>query len=181
MAASFNWAQSNGAGNVVTELGSTGNVWNFQTTDVATPGTYATNLITAGDASNTGNSREIWERGHWQGTFNTVSNLKYWQSVAFSPATGLTVKYACTATYATPTTNDTAVTTGQTNTTTIPTSTPGSANIGIGNSLTNVSDGVGRLAAAGYSDYIVLQLHIGTTAPTGDTSFATFTLQYDET
>lgn len=176
MAASFNWAQTNGApAGTVTELGSSGNIVNFQSADVATPSTYATNIITASDATNGGNSFELWLRGHWQGTFNTISNLKFWQSAAFSPATGLTVKYACTATYAQPTANDTSISTGVTNTTTVPTSTPGTHNIGIANSLT------GTLSAPGYSDYIVLQLHIGTTAAAGDTSLATFTLQYDET
>lgn len=175
MAASFNWAQSNGAGNVITELGSSGNVLNFQSADVATPSTYSTNTITASDSSNAGNSKEVWLRGHWTGTFNTISNLKFWQSAAFSPATGLSLKYACTATYATPTSNDTSISTGQTNTATLPTATPGSNNIGIANNL------AGTLSAVGYSDYIVLQLHIATTAAAGDTSLATFTLQYDET
>lgn len=175
MAASYNWAQSNTAGNTVSELGSSGNIMNFQNADSAVPADYSTNVITASDAVNGGNSYELWFRGHWTGTFNTVTNLKFWQSAAFSPATGITVKYACTATFATPTANTSSVTTGQTSTTTIPTSTPGSSNIGIANSLS------GTLSAAGYSDYIVLQIHGGTTVAPGDTSLATFTLSYDET
>jgi hypothetical protein len=175
MAASFNWAQSNTVSNTVTELASSGNVMNFQSADVATPASYSSNVITASDAGNGGNSKELWFRGHWTSTFTTITNLKFWQSAAFSPATGLSIKYACTATFATPTSNDTSVSTGVTNTATIPTSTPGGNNIGIANSL------AGTLSSAGYSDYIVLQLHIGTTAAAGDTALATFTLQYDET
>lgn len=175
MAASFNWAQSNTVSNTVSELAASGNIINFQSTDSSTPADYSTNVITASDASNGGNSYEVWVRGHWTGTFNTISALKFWMSVAFSPATGLTVKYACTATFATPTANDSNITTGQTNTTTIPTTPPGSNNIGIANSLS------GSLSAAGYSDYIVLQLHAATTSIAGDTSLATFTIQYDET
>lgn len=176
MAATFNWAQRYGASpGTLSELAGSGNVVNFKTNDDATPANYSSNPITASDASNGGNSKEIWMQGHWTGTFNTVLNLKFWQSAAFSPATGLSVKYASTDTYATPTTNDTAISSGVTNTATIPTSTPGSANIGIADDLAGV------LSAPGYSDYIVLQLHVATTAAAGDTSLGTYTLQYDET
>src|SRR2546425_865970 len=99
MAASFAWAQSVGASGsqTRTDLASSGNVMNFQAADSGTPADYSTNVITAGDAANTGNSYELWFQGHWTGTFTSVSNLKFWQSAAFSPATGLTLKYACTA------------------------------------------------------------------------------------
>jgi len=177
MAATYNWAQTTGSSGAptTTDLGSSGNLMNFQNADSSTPANYSTNVITASDAVNGGNSYELWFRGHWTGTFSTITNLKFWQSAAFSPSTGLTLRYACTATYATPTANTTNISTGQTNTATCPTATPGGNNIGIANNLS------GTLSAAGYSDYIVLQLHVATTAAAGDTSLATFTLQYDET
>ncbi len=167
--------QTNGAGATVSELGSLGNIMNFQAADVATPGTYSSNVITASDTVNQGNSYELWFRGHWTGSFTSISNLKFWMSTNFSPSTGLTVKYASDDAYATPVATDTNITTGLTSTATIPTSTPGGNNIGIANNLS------GSLSSAGYSDYIILQLHVGTTAAAGDTSLATFTLQYDET
>lgn len=177
MPATFNWAQSFGTAGAQTrsELASSGNISNFKTNDDATPANYSSNPITASDASNGGNSKEVFLQGHWTGTFTTVSNLKFHQSAAFSPSTGLQIKYACTPTYTTPTTNDSAISSGETNTANIPTSAPGSANIGIADNL------AGSLSAAGYSDYIVLQLHVGSTAAAGDTSLATLTLSYDET
>lgn len=179
MAATYEYVQSNGAGNTLTALAASGNIMNFQTGDTAVPADYSTNVITASDAANGGNSRELWFRGHWTGTFNTITNLKLWTSPRIVDSAGsfagLTVKYACTATYATPTVNDTSVTTGQTSTTTIPTSVPGSSNIGIANSLS------GTLSAAGYSDYIILQLHASTLCAPGDTALGTYILQYDET
>lgn len=56
----------------------------------------------------------------------------------------------------------------------VPTSDPGTANIGVG---TNPS---GNLTASGYSNYIVLQLATSSTAAAGDTSLAVFTANYDE-
>lgn len=175
MAAAFNWAQRTGApAGTNVELGSSGNVMNFQSADSSTPADYSTNVITASDSANGGNSYELWFRGHWTGAFSSISNLRFWRSAAFSNNTGVTIKYASTATYAQPTANDTNVSTGVTNTTTIPTSTP-SANIGIANNL------AGSLTVAGYSDYIVLQAHFATTATAGDSGLATFSLLYDET
>jgi hypothetical protein len=59
-------------------------------------------------------------------------------------------------------------------TTDVPTADPGTANVSIGGELT------GSLTAAGYSNYIVLQLNSTTATPAGDTNTYTFTLQYDE-
>lgn len=163
MSATFNWAQSNGAGETATDLGASGNLFNFKTNDDATAANYSSNPITAGNAS-----REVYLRGHFTGTFNKIDNLQFWMSTDFSPNTGLAVKSASNnVTYATPATvanGDGAV----------PTSDPGTANVSIGGSLS------GNLTSAGYSDYIRLQLQTTTSAAPGDTSLAIFTLQYDE-
>jgi hypothetical protein len=100
-----------------------------------------------------------------------VDNFQFWMSTNFSPATGLTVywKGNNVGAYATPVNDDSAVAVS-----TVPTSDPGTANVSIGGSLS------GELTGAGYSDYIVLQLDVATTAAPGDTSLATFTIQYDE-
>ena len=56
----------------------------------------------------------------------------------------------------------------------IPIADPGSANLGIGGSLT------GSLIAAGYSDYWKWQTQTLGTTPPGNTNQKTMTLQYDE-
>ena len=167
MAATFNWAQTTGSSGSesTTDLGSSGNLFNFKSVDDATPGNYTSNPIVAGE-----NSYEVWLRAHFTDTFNQIDNLQFWMSTDFSPNTGLAVKWdGETETYATPTESTSSVAT-----TAVPTSDPGTANVSIGGSL------AGNLSSAGYSDYIVLQLQTTTSAAAGDTSLATFTLQYDE-
>lgn len=165
MAATFNWAQSNGAGETPTDLGASGNLFNFKTNDDATAANYSSNPITAGNSS-----MEVYLRMHFTGTFNKIDNLQFWQSTAFSPATGLQVTMEQTAAsqvYATPSTTDNA-------NSNIPTSDPGTANVAIAGAFASA------LTAAGYSDYIILQLDTTTSAAPGDTSLAIFTGQYDE-
>lgn len=163
MAATFSWAQSNGAGQTVTDLGASGNLFNFKNNDSATAADYSSNPITAGNSS-----MEVFIRAKFTGSFNKIDNIQFWQSGAFSPATGLQVTFKGSgATYTTPSTTDN----GNPN---VPTSDPGTANVSIGGALT------GSLTSSGYSDYIVLQLDTTVSAAAGDTSLATFTLQYDE-
>lgn len=165
MAATFQWAQSNGAGETATDLGSSGNLFNFKTNDDATAANYSSNPITAGNSS-----MEVYLRGHFTGTFNTVDNLQFWMSTDFSPNTGLSVTFEPTVgnqIYATPSTTDNG-------NAAVPTSDPGTANVGIAGSF------AGQLTAPGYSNYIILQLDTTGSAAAGDTSLAVFTLQYDE-
>lgn len=168
MAATFQFAQSYGATPTVADIGdgSGGNYWNFKDVDDATPANYSSNPITAGN-----NSYEVWLRGHFTGTFNVVDNLQFWMSTDFSPNTGLTVKYKANNVGAYV---QSVKTTSTVATVAMPTSDPGTANVSIGGSLS------GTLTSAGYSDYIVLQLQTTVSAAPGDTSSATFTLQYDE-
>src|SRR5687768_4212153 len=86
MAASFQWAQRNGAGGATTILGTSGNLANFKNVDTAGTADYVTNPITAGN-----NSFEVWYKGHFLGTFNRIDSLKFWMSTNFSPSTGLHV------------------------------------------------------------------------------------------
>lgn len=167
MAATFNWAQSYGDSGspTTTDLGSSGNLFNFKSADDATAANYSSNPVVAGE-----NSYEVWIRAHLTGTFNTIENLQFWMSTDFSPNTGLSVKWEGEqTTYVTPTASTSSVAT-----TAVPTSDPGTANVSIGGSLS------GQLTGAGYSDYIVLQLQTTTSAAAGDSSLAVFTLQYDE-
>jgi len=167
MAATYNWAQTYGdSGSPTTsDLGESGNLFNFKDADDATASNYSSNPIVAGQ-----NSYEVWLRAHFTGTFNKIDNLQFWMSTDFSPNTGLAVKYtADQETYVTPVKTASSIAD-----TAVPTSDPGTANVTIGGSLG------GNLTAAGYSDYIVLQLQTTTSAASGDTSLAVFTLQYDE-
>ena len=57
MAATFTWAQSNGVSSaqVVTDLGISGNLFNFKKNDSATAADYSSNPVTAGNKS-----MEVW-------------------------------------------------------------------------------------------------------------------------
>ena len=165
MAATFNWAQRNGVGGTSTDLGTSGNLWNFKSVDSAVAGDYAANPITAGQ-----NSFEVWLRGHFTGTFNRIDDVRFWMSTGFSPATGLAVFWRGTQViYLQPAAGTSSIATSS-----VPTADPGSANVSIGGSLS------GSLVAVGFTDHVVLQLRTTTAAPAGDTSLAVFTMSYSE-
>lgn len=165
MAATWNWSGTYGASpGTTTDLGASGNLFNFKTLDSLT-GTadYTSYPVTAGN-----NSYEVWLRGHWTGTFNKVENLQFWKSAGSD--TGISIKWdGDTTAYSTPITTDSTIAT-----TDVPTADPGTANVSIGGSLS------GSLTAAGFSDYVLLQMQSTTAAAAGDTSTYTFVLQYDE-
>lgn len=169
MAETFNWAQSHGATPTVVDLGETGNLFNFKDIDDATAANYSTNQITASDTADEGRSYEVWLRAHFTGTFNTIDNIQFWKSTDFSPSTGLSVYAAMNnVTWAQAIKTDSTIATSL-----VPTADPGTANVSIGGSLS------GSLTAVGYSDYIDLQADVALTAPSGDSSLAEFSLQYD--
>ena len=125
------------------------------------PSTYP---ITAGTYS-----YEKWIKAAFSGSFTRIENVLLWKSSG-DYVTGEGVTYTGqTAAFATPTNSvsteaDTA----------IPTSEPGTANVGIGAGLS------GSLEAAGSTAFMVLQSTIDTTASAGLTNTKTLTLQYDE-
>ena len=165
MAATFNWAQRNGAGGVSTDLGTTGNLWNFKSVDTAIVGDYAANPITAGQ-----NSMEVALRGRFTGLFNKIEDVRFWHSTAFSPATGLVLKAKTNQViYLQPSTVTSSIATSS-----IPVADPGTANVSINGSLTSC------LTSSGYTDHVYIQLQTGTNAPAGDTSLAAFTMSYTE-
>lgn len=168
MAATYAWTQRYGSGaGTESSLGISGNLFNFKKADDATAANYSSNPITAGNKS-----YEVWLRGKFTGTFNKIENLQFWKSTDFSPATGLSVKWYPNglSAYATPTSGLAKCISA------VPTSDPGTANLRVGaySALT------ASLAASGYSSYIVLQLNTTSAAAAGDTSLATFSLNYDE-
>jgi len=145
-------------------------------TDTATPtnlnlgSTMAANLapstypITAGTYS-----YEKWVRAHFSGSFTRIENLQFWKSAGVY-VTGETIAWTGNySTYATPTESGSTIAT-----TAVPTSDPGTANVGIGGNLS------GSLTAEGDSDFIVLQASVTTAASAGAVNQKTFTLQYDE-
>lgn len=165
MAATFTWSQSHGATPTVTDLGLSGNLFNYKRADDATAGNYSSNPIPAG-----GRSYEVWLRGKFTGTFNEVSNIQFWRSTNFSPSTGLHLRWDPT----TPSAYTQAITGGTNCVSAVPTSDPGSQNVSVEGNPT------GSLTASGYSDYIVTQLATSADAAAGDTSLAVFTMNYDE-
>lgn len=169
MSAVFAWTQSNGAASAVAEtsLGISGNLFNFKKNDSAVAADYSSNPITAGDKS-----MEVYLRAKFTGSFNKIDNLQFWKSTDFSPATGLAVKWYPNglSAYATPTSGLSKAISA------VPSGDPGAANLRVG-AFSALS---ASLAASGYSSYIVLQLNTTSAAAAGDTSLATFTLNYDE-
>jgi len=167
MAATFQWWGEYGdVGSPTTaDLGVSGNLFNFKTfNSLASAADYTSYPISAGN-----NSYEVWLKGHYTGTFNKVQNAKFWKSNG-GPDDGISIKWAGTTTA-----YDTPVTTGSTLATAdVPTASPGSANVSFGGDLG------GSITAAGFSDFIIMQMQTTTAAAAGDTSTYTFTLTYDE-
>lgn len=164
MVATVELSESNGAGPTVTD-GITN--LNFGVVDEANTD-YANHPIPI-----PGNSMEKYIRLHWaSGTANKIDNIQIWKSAgAFLTGediqTNLKTSAYSQTTYVQPTTT---TYTAQS----IPTSNPGSANLGIAGSLT------GSLTAVGYSDYWKLQLQFSGSRNPGNSNTLTFTVQYDE-
>lgn len=167
MAATFGWVEANlTAGDTGTptnlNLGST------NARDLA-PSTYP---ISAGS-----NSYSKWVQGDFSGTFTRIENLKFCMSDSGSGyvsgeslyTSATTGTYGGTDVYQTPTDGTDSYADNS-----MPTSEPGTANVGIGGSLS------GSLTSAGATDFIVVQASIGAGASAGATQTKTFTLQYDE-
>jgi hypothetical protein len=166
VAATFTWNQRTGATGVVvtSDLGISGNLFNFQNQDVASAAQYASYPVTAGN-----NSYDVYLRPHFSGSFNKIQNIQFWKSSGAEGAgEALYWKDGGANAYAAP-----ATTTDGTDAV-VPTADPGSSNVGINSSQAS------SLSAAGYSDYIVLQIRTTTAAEAGDTEVFTWTLQYDE-
>ena len=167
MAATFNWWGEYGASGAPTtaDLGVSGNLFNFKTSNsLASAADYTSYPITAGS-----NSYEVWLKGHFTDSFNKVQNAKFWKSSG-GPDSGVSIMWnGITTAYVTPVTGTSTVATAA-----VPTVSPGSANVSFGGSL------AGNITAAGFSDFITMQMQTTTAAAAGDTSTYTFTLTYDE-
>lgn len=172
MAASFSWAQTNGAAAspVTTLLGSSGNLVDFKSIDSAGIVNYSQFPVAAGTYS-----AELWLRGFFYGVFNAIWDLRFWMSN--SPGTGLqgtglTVNANTQQQfYNTPLANTLQSSIAVS---AVGTSDPGTRNVTVGGSITS------SIMATGYTDYIVMQLFANTNTAAGDTGTSTFNLSYIE-
>lgn len=163
MAATFEWAQSNGTSEAITVLGSGGStilLWAYKSEDSSGTQNYTTSTVTAGSYS-----YENYIRGKFTGVFNTINNLKYRKSAGSLAADGVIDLYAGTTnSYTAPGTAASSIAVG-----TIGTASPAASNV------------PGSLTGTGYSGYIVLQARASTSAAAGDSGTARIELVYDET
>lgn len=184
MAATFNWAEDNGAQTGSPLHGTTRSGFAADThfpTDVnwknaddntTNSGTaYTAAPIVAGT-----NSFEKFQYAQFSGSFNQILNAK-WAHTAGTLGSNLTLNGVVTSTYSTPsTTTNAALTTDMTT----------AISIGSGASVSFKATGpeaaspTSTLAVAGYSQYLVTQLVTASGAAAGDTATVTLTLQYDE-
>ena len=154
MAATFQFSESNGAGETVTNGISNAN---FGSTD--TP-----NIVPANDPITAGTSSfEKWLRGRFSGVFTSVANLRFWKS-AGALVTGETIKAAVNAVYAAPVASVSVVATVD-----VP--------ITEGTALAPTSPGV----SPSFSGYITMQTQTTVSTPPGSVNQKTFNLKYDET
>ena len=117
-------------------------------------------------AAGTNYSYERWFRAHFSSTFNLVDNMKVWKSAGSLSDGNLVINAGVTDTGVTPV-----------NTVSTPASAPIPTVVG---SALDPTPGAG-LTAAGYSDYIVLQLAVPSTVTTpGNIGSQTITFRYDE-
>lgn len=121
------------------------------------------------------NTFEKWQKIHVtaMGGSSKIDNLKVWRTGALGGAAthltnARTSSYGGAATGTTPTASTSSIATQ-----TMPTSTPGSANLGISGALN------GSLTATGSSDFLVHQIQTNAADTAGSTS--TMNYQYDET
>jgi hypothetical protein len=175
MAATFEWDESNGAGETVTHARAEANWKNIDDSTTA----YTASVITAGN-----NSFSKWQFGHFTGTFNNILNGLF-AHTAGAMGTGLTMKGqpAMTAdadrlAYSTPATSALAGLTFD--------QTPVIA-IGSGRAVwfgPTSPSAAGKVASTAsnpaYTNYLTGQLQTTGSAGPGDTATATLTLQFDE-
>ena len=121
------------------------------------------------------NSFEKWQLIHVtdMSTSSKISNIRVWRSGqlganAVHLTNASTSSYGGEAKYLTPTDSTSAVAVFA-----MPTSIPGSANLGIGGSLN------GNLTKSGYSDFLVHQIQTARSALAGSTTVMNYS--YDET
>jgi len=175
MAATFQWYESNGAGETPTADRTEVNWKNIDDSTTA----YSSSPITAGN-----NSYEKWQYGKFSGTFNQISNGRY-AHTATAFGTGLTLKGQPSMTvdadrlaYATPsTTTNASLTVDMTAVTAI-----GSGQVVWFGATAPATSGKAASMTTNpcYTNYLTTQLQTTGSAAAGDTAQVTLTHRYDE-
>jgi len=158
MSATFQWSESNGVSETVTDGISNLNFGSVDSPNLS-PSSYP---IVAGQ-----NSFEKFIRAKFSGSFTEISNMKFWKSSG-DYKTGEVIKAAANVSYSTPTSSTSIIATSD-----IPTSEGSALSI-------QASDGNSKITSPGYTKYICLQLQTTTSTPAGSLNTKTFTFQYDE-
>jgi len=158
MAATLQWSEANGSGEVVTDGISNVNFGDVDGANIV----IASYPIIAGE-----NSYEKNIKLKFSGTFTKISNMKFWKS-AGALGTGEAIKADEVTTYVQPvkTTSTRAVTA-------IPTSMSTALVI-------HSAAGAATITTPGYTRYICLQLQTIGSVSTGDVVEKTLSFQYDE-
>lgn len=158
MPAVYEWSESNGVGEVVTDA-----ISNLNFGSVDSPNLVAVdNPIVAGN-----NSFEKYIRAKFSGAFTEISNMLFWKS-AGALKTGESIKVAANQVYAQPISSTSTKATSD-----IPESQGTALSI-------QAADGSATITTLGYTKYAVLQLQTTTSTPAGSVNTKTFTYQYDE-
>jgi hypothetical protein len=161
MAATHQWSESNGAGEVVHDGITNLNFGNIDSYNI---------VPSSNPIARAANSFAKYIRCKFTDTYTEISNMLFWKS-AGTLVTGETIKAAANATYATPTEVDT----GDSN---VPT-TEGTA-LAIESAEGELVITYGASGVSGYTGYIRLQLQTTGSTPAGAVNQKTFTFQYDE-
>jgi len=161
MAATHEWSESNGAGEVVTDAIANINFGSVDDNNINT----ITYPITIGQ-----NSFSKYIRGKFTGVFTEISNMKFWKS-AGAYIVGESLKAGANVAYATPSQVGTVDTD-------IPT-TEGAA-LSVNSAEGNPTIEYGVSGVSGYTGYMRLQLRTTGSTPAGAVNQKTLTFQYDE-
>ena len=155
MSATHQWSESNGAGEVVTNDITTVNFGSVDSADL----TPASDPVVTGE-----NSFHKCIRCKFSSTFTEISNMKIWKSLG-AYATGEVIQYKESTAYVQP------VETALSGASAIPTSEPSQ------NVLS--AAGTATITAAGYTEYMLLQIQSTVSTPAGAAATKTLTFQYD--
>ena len=162
MAATFQFSESNGAGEVVTDGISNINFGSIDSPDLVP----SANLILRGESS-----FEKYIRGLFTGVFNEISNMKFWKSSGvFVTGESIKASQPYAPDYATP--SEVANADDD-----VPEDSGAALILKSAEGGFTIVPGSG---VSGYTGYIRLQLQSTILTPAGDVNEKEFTLQYDE-
>lgn len=161
MAATFEWSESNGAGEVVTDNIANANFGSVDDNEIV-PANYPIIRGTFSFAK--------YIRGKFSGTWTQISNMKFWKS-AGAYVTGESIKATANAAYATPVATDMGGSD-------VPTDVGSSLSINSAEGASTIN--YGESGVSGYTGYIKMQLQTTGATPAGSVNQKTFTFQYDE-